>query len=164
MATQRLSMRQTREILRQRLFLQRSYREISRSLGLSLGAAATAVRRAQAEGLDWPAVEALNDAELEARIYRRAALPQGERPVPDCVYLHTELHKPGVTLELLHQEYLEQHPETGYRYTQFCEFYRQWREPPSPDDAADPPRRRESLRRLFGQEALLHRSGHRGTH
>ena len=128
MATQRLSMRQTREILRQRLFLQRSYREISRSLGVSLGAAANAVRRAQAEGLEWPAAEALNDAELEARIYRRAALPQGERPVPDCVYLHTELHKPGVTLELLHREYLEQHPDTGYRYTQFCEFYRQWRD------------------------------------
>jgi hypothetical protein len=26
---------------------------------------------------------------------------------------------------LLHVEYLEQHPD-GYRYTQFCEFYRRW--------------------------------------
>src|SRR5207245_1364212 len=32
---------------------------------------------------------------------------------------------PGVTLELLHLEYLEQHPD-GYRYTQFCEVYRRW--------------------------------------
>jgi transposase len=31
----------------------------------------------------------------------------------------------GVTLELLHLEYLEQHPD-GYRYTQFCEVYRRW--------------------------------------
>jgi transposase len=30
-----------------------------------------------------------------------------------------------VTLELLHLEYLEQHPD-GYRYTQFCECYRRW--------------------------------------
>jgi hypothetical protein len=40
-------------------------------------------------------------------------------------YLHAERRKPGVTLELLHLEYLEQHPE-GYRYTQFCELYRRW--------------------------------------
>jgi transposase len=30
-----------------------------------------------------------------------------------------------VTLELLHMEYLEKHPD-GYRYTQFCEVYRAW--------------------------------------
>jgi transposase len=30
-----------------------------------------------------------------------------------------------VTLELLHLEYLEHHPN-GYRYTEFCEFYRRW--------------------------------------
>ena len=103
------------------------------------------------------------------RRWRRGSIggprcPQGERPVPDCVYLHTELRKPGVTLELLHQEYLEQHPTTGYRYTQFCDFYRRWLRPPAPDDAADPPRWRETLRGLFGQEALLHRSDHRRTH
>jgi len=40
-------------------------------------------------------------------------------------YLHTERKKPGVTLELLHLEYLEQHPD-GYRYSQFCEYYREW--------------------------------------
>ena len=30
-----------------------------------------------------------------------------------------------MTLELLHLEYLEQHPD-GYRYTQFCAYYRDW--------------------------------------
>jgi transposase len=45
--------------------------------------------------------------------------------VPDCQWIHTERRRPGVTLALLHLEYLEQHPG-GYRYTQFCEFYRRW--------------------------------------
>jgi transposase len=45
--------------------------------------------------------------------------------MPDCEYLHAERKKPGVTLELLHHEYLEKHPD-GYRYTQFCERYREW--------------------------------------
>ena len=30
-----------------------------------------------------------------------------------------------MTLELLHHEYLEQHPG-GLRYTSFCERYREW--------------------------------------
>ena len=65
-----------------------------------------------------------NDA-LKTRLYG-AARPAGRGcPVPDCAYLHTERKKPGVTLELLHLEYLEQHP-TGYRYTRFCDLYRQW--------------------------------------
>ncbi len=45
--------------------------------------------------------------------------------MPDWAYFHAERKKPGVTLELLHLEYLEQHP-AGYRYTRFCDLYRQW--------------------------------------
>jgi transposase len=85
------------------------------------------VGRARTAGLEWPQVEALSDEALEARLYRRPAGPAAAapRPLPDCAYLHAERRKPGVTLELLHLEYLEQHP-TGYRYTQFCEIYRRW--------------------------------------
>ena len=126
MATKRLSMRQTREILRQKFLLGRSHRDIAGSLGISVGAVWMAVSRARVAGLDWPQVEPLADDVLDARLYRRAPLPSGERPVPDCVYLHTELRYPGVTLQLLHDEYLQQHPTTGYRYTQFCEIYNRW--------------------------------------
>jgi len=126
MATKRLTMRQTREILRQKFVLNRTYRAIACSLGVSVGTAANAVLRARALSVDWATAQALTDEGLEARLYRRASVPHGARPVPDCIYLHTELHKPGVTLELLHLEYLEQHSTTGYRYTQFCEFYRRW--------------------------------------
>lgn len=128
MATKRLSMRQTREILRQRFLLGRPPRDIAGSLGISVGAVGMAVSRARAAGLDWLQVEALADDILDTRLYRREALPTGERPVPDGAYLHTELHKPGVTLQLLHEEYLQQHPATGYRYTHIWE--RCVRQPP----------------------------------
>jgi transposase len=39
--------------------------------------------------------------------------------------MHAERRRPGVTLELLHLEYLERHPD-GYRYTRFCDLYRDW--------------------------------------
>lgn len=125
MATKRLSMRQTREILRQKFLLGRSHRDIAGSLRISVGAVGMAVSRARGAGLDWPQVETLADDILDARLYRRAPLPASQRPMPDGAYLHTELRKPGVTLQLLHEEYLQQHP-TGYRYTQFCGIYTRW--------------------------------------
>jgi transposase len=125
MATERLSMRQTREILRQKWSLGRTHREVAQSLGISSGAVGTTVLRGRAAGLDWAQVDALSDEALQARVYGPPTPPTHHRAVPDCAYLHAERRKPGVTLELLHLEYLEQQPD-GYRYTQFCEVYRRW--------------------------------------
>src|SRR5437867_12476724 len=125
MATERLSMRQTREILRQKWSLGRTHRAVAQSLRISSGAVGTTVLRARAAGLDWAQVDTLSDEALQARVYGPPTPPTHHRPVPDGAYLHAERRKPGVTLELLHLEYLEQHPD-GYRYTQFCEVYRRW--------------------------------------
>jgi len=116
-------MRSTREILRQKWVLGRSHREVAASLGVSVGVIAMTLQRARQAGLDWAGVEALDEPTLEARLY--GARVTARRPVPDPAYLHTERKKPGVTLELLHQEYLAQHPD-GYQYTQFCDYYRRW--------------------------------------
>jgi hypothetical protein len=52
MATERLSMHKTREILRQKWALGRSHREVARSLGVSFGAVATVMSRAKLAGLE----------------------------------------------------------------------------------------------------------------
>jgi len=145
MATERLSMRTTREILRQRWALGRPVRAVAASTGRSVGAIHATERRAREASLDWAAIDGMPDAALDAALYQRpaAAGPRTKRDEPDCAYLHTERRKPGVTLQLLHFEYLEQHPD-GYRYTQFCEIYRTWLR-----------RRRLSMRQL-------HRAGEKG--
>jgi len=125
MATGRLSMRKVREILRQKWVLGRTHREVARSLGVSAGAVGSVVSRAAEAGLNWVAVEGLGEAELEQRLYGASPASIPERPMPDCSYIHAERRRPGVTLELLHLEYLEKHPG-GLRYTQFCETYRRW--------------------------------------
>jgi len=124
MATERLPMRKIREILRYKWNLGRSHREVAASLGVSVGAVSGIERRARDAGLDWPTAEALDDEALEVRLYGDSAA-QRRRPLPDPIWMHTERKKPGVTLELLHHEYRERHPD-GYGYTQFCEHYRQW--------------------------------------
>ena len=124
MAAERLSMRQIRDILRQKWDLRLSHRTVGRSLGVGLGTISSVVSRAQAAGLDWAQVQGLSDEALESRLYGRPEVAgQRQRPVPDCAWIHAERRRPGVTLELLHLEYLERSPD-GYRYTQFCDRYR----------------------------------------
>jgi transposase len=117
-------MRKTREILRQKWLLKRSHREIAASVGTSVGVISATASRAEAAGLGWEEVERIDDDELEARLYGKG-LASCARAEPDCTWIHRERHRPGVTLELLHHEYVEQYPE-GLRYTAFCERYRQW--------------------------------------
>ena len=119
-------MRQIREILRQKWTLGLSHRAIARSLGIGLGTISSVLTRAQGAGLDWPQAQPLSEAVLEGRLYGRPDVAgQRQRPAPDCAWIHAERRRPGVTLELLHLEYLERHPD-GYRYTRFCDLYRAW--------------------------------------
>ena len=126
MATERLSMRKTREILRQRLALGRAHRAIGASVGLGVSTVGSTVRRAAAAKLTWPEIEALSDSELEARLYPAAhAAAAPVRGLPDWAAIHAERRRPGVTMELLHLEYLQREPG-GYRYSWFCHEYALW--------------------------------------
>ncbi len=91
MATERLSMRRVKEILRLRE-QGRTVREVARSLGVSVGSVSKTTSRAKAVGLSWAVAQALKESEIEQRLRgRRAALsssdenprtPHGSRPRP----------------------------------------------------------------------------------
>jgi transposase len=113
-------MRRLRDILRLRYEAALPHRAIAQACAVGLGTVTTYLQRATAAGVTWPLPDDLDDAALEARLFRRAAAPAArDRPVPAWAALHQELKKPGVTLMLLWQEYRAQHP-TGYAYSQFC--------------------------------------------
>ena len=100
MATERLPMRHIREILRLKWGLKRSHRETARSLGISPGAVASVLTRAMTLGLTWDALAALTDDALEQRLYGPKLSGGVARPLPDPTWLHTELRRAGVTLEV----------------------------------------------------------------
>ncbi len=118
-------MHQVREILRLRWVLGLGVRQAAASAGIGRSVVSKTALRAETAGLDWGAVEALSDQELERRLYGVPSALAAGRAEPDPIYLHTELHRPGVTLLLLHLEYLREHAD-GYRYTAFCDRYRAW--------------------------------------
>ena len=118
-------MHKIREILRLRWVLGLGVRQAAASAGVGHTVVSKTASRAESAGLDWATVEKLTDTELQRRLYGAPCAPTTGRAEPDPVYIHTELRRPGVTLELLHIEYLDAHPE-GYRYTAFCDRYRAW--------------------------------------
>jgi transposase len=91
-----------------------------------VGAAQKVAARAKKVGLTWSDVESFDEVALEERLYGTRPQPGEDRVRPDPAAMHRELRRPGVTLELLHLEYLEANP-TGLRYTAFCDVYRAWR-------------------------------------
>ena len=126
MPTERLPMRNIREVLRLKLEQNRSHREIGRSLSISCGVVSSVMSRATVKGLDWSHARELNDEQLELLLYGPKCPAGVHRPEPDFATIHTELRRAGVTLELLHIEYKEQYPN-GLRYSAFCEHYGRWK-------------------------------------
>jgi hypothetical protein len=61
------------------------------------------------------AVEPLTEDDLDRRLHGLRLPAHASRAEPDPVWIHTELRRPGVMLELLHLEYLADHAD-GYRY------------------------------------------------
>ncbi len=125
MAAERLSMRTTHEILRLRWACGLTNRQIARSCGVARSTVAECLRRATAAGLTWPLPPDLDEAALAARLYPPPPAVVLDRPQPVWADLHAELRRPGVTLQLLWDEYKAAHP-TGYQYSQFCVHYRRW--------------------------------------
>lgn len=123
MGASRLPMRQLHEILRLK-HEGLPHRAIARACGVGVGTVSSYVRRAERAGVVWPLPGELDETTLEARLFPRAE-PGRERQAPDLAWIHQELRKAGVTLQLLWEEYRGGSPE-GYGYSQFCEIYRRW--------------------------------------
>jgi transposase len=122
----RLPMSQVKEILRVLWGQKRSVRATARAVGVSVGVVSKIHHRALALELSLEELERLPEVELRDRIYGRGAPTGASRHEPDPVAMHQALMSPGVTLELLHQEYLMEFP-TGLKCTAFCDRYRKWK-------------------------------------
>ncbi|MBS3025623.1 IS21 family transposase [Acidiphilium multivorum] len=125
-ARRELTMRQIRQMLR----LAGdgiSAREIGRMLGVARSTIQDNLKRAQEAGLAWPVPAELTDAAIEERLFARSGYKQGvrRRAEPAWDELVCELKRPGVNLQVLWEEYRDQHPD-GYGYSRFCELFREF--------------------------------------
>lgn len=128
MPTKRKAMRQIKEVLRLKFEAKLSHERIAAATGLSKGAVTGYLKRALEAGIGWPLAPQIDDAALEARLFRTAGGPAAGHTVPDFAHIHQELKRKGVTLQLLWEEYSTAHPGCAYRYSQFCFHYGQFRD------------------------------------
>ena len=116
-------MRHIKQVLRLHLEAGLSYAEVGRVVGIGKGTVGKFVLLARATGVDWAAAQALSDEELESRLYR-PPVPRSSRQLePDYAWIHQELKRSSVTLQLLWEEYQRGHAAEGlaaYKYTSFC--------------------------------------------
>ena len=104
MPTPRVAMRKIKECLRLKLDCDLSHERIALSLGLSKGVVSKYVARAEAAGLDWPALSALDETQVAARLCAPAPVVRGDRAPIDLAWVHRELRRKGVTRQLLWQD------------------------------------------------------------
>jgi transposase len=119
-------MRKIKEVLRLHFESRLSERQISKVCVLGKGTVRRFLKRAEGAGLSWPLPPGLDDAALEKQLFPPPPPPSaGQRPQPDYAAVHKELKGPNVTLQLLWEEYKQEHPD-GYSYSRFSELYGKW--------------------------------------
>ena len=119
-------MRKIKEVLRLHFEARLSERQIAKICALGKGTVRRFLQRAGAAEVNWPLPPELDEAALEKKLFPPPPPPSaGPRPQPDYASIHKELRKPNVTLQLLWEEYRQEHP-TGYGHSRFSELYSTW--------------------------------------
>ena len=96
-------------------------RQIRDSLRLSLGAVQKVTTRARELGLDWEAIQKLDDRQVAIAIYPESdTRTSGSLQLPDWREVHKELRCKNITKHLLWEEYSQQYPNRSYSYPQYC--------------------------------------------
>lgn len=117
MAKERLSMRKIREILRLKYDCGLTDRQIAKSCSVARSTVANYLSRTKAAGLLWPVPENFSDTDIYNLMYKnRDNRPVNNRNMPTMEYIHNELKKKGVTLQLLWYEYKQNNPD-GYQFS-----------------------------------------------
>ena len=119
-------MRKIKDVLRLKFDAKLSHQQIADALGLSKGVVTKYAGLAVAAGLDWLAMQSMDEAALERRLL--AGAQKGRDYVqPDYGRVHQELRRKGMTLMLLWEEHRADHAHCQtHAYSQYCSNYRRF--------------------------------------
>jgi transposase len=124
-------MRKIREVLRLRCELGCTHRQIAAACSVSPATVSDYLARALRAGLGWQQAQSLSEAEVEAKLFVHIGRSEPDvRSAVDFPWVHRELRRHGVTLQLLWSDYrvaAQQAARRPYQYSQFCDLYAAWR-------------------------------------
>jgi transposase len=120
-------MRKLKEVLRLHS-LGLKQQQIARSCQIAQSTVHHYLKAAAAAGMTWPLPADWDDQRLEQTLCGTPQLHsrrhKSERPDFDAIRQQLQSHR-HLTLQLVWEEYRRDHPD-GYRYSRFCELYRDW--------------------------------------
>lgn len=126
MPTAPISMRKLNEILRLKYDAKLTHRQIAASLSISPSSVSTYANRAAQLGITrWPLSAQWNEVALKQAFFNTSVKTK-DYALPSWLNVKKELACKTMTLQLLWQEYAEQHPQGHYSYNHFCRQYRIW--------------------------------------
>lgn len=128
MPAKRNPMRKIKDVIRLKYSAGLSHRQIAAALNISIGVVSKYLTAAEVSGLTWPLPEDITERELERIIFSPQPVKQSGLVLPEFDYIHQELKKKSVTLQLLWEEYAETHPVNAYSYSQFCRLYGEYKQ------------------------------------
>ena len=113
-----------KELLRLKYEAKLSNRKIARALNISHSVVNDYTREFKKSAKAYEDIVGLSDSAIKALL--KANHPKKSKyPIPDFAQVHIQLRNKIVTLDLLHEEYIEGCPnKKGYGYTWFCTRYR----------------------------------------
>ncbi len=124
-------MRKIREVLRLHSELGCTHRQIAAACSVSPATVSDYLSRALRAGLGWQQAQSLSEAEVEAKLFVHIGRSEPDvRSAVDFPWVHRELRRTGVTLQLLWSDYRLAAQQAGrrpYQYSQFCDLYASWR-------------------------------------
>ena len=117
-------MRKLKEAARLLLEFKLGVRPIARACNVSTSTAHAYVDRLKELDVPYAEIAAMGDDELEELLFPKEEKAPA-KPLPDFDYLSKEMTKPGVTLQILYEEYRRDKPG-GYERSRFYDLYRDW--------------------------------------
>lgn len=106
----------------------RSRRMVATHCGIARSTVGEYVDFAFEAGLTAEKLEGLDDESVWALFRKRHAATRDEtKRAPDVAQIHEDLRLKSTTLQALWEAYYGADPETGYKLTQYCELYRDYR-------------------------------------
>lgn len=127
MANGRTSMSKIREILRL-LELDLSFRKVAKALNISRNVVSDISKKSLYLGIKYSMIKDLQDDTLTEMLGFNNHIEAGnlDQLREFFPYVYKELKRPGVTRQILWEEYLKIDPD-GYRYSQFCHYFNLWK-------------------------------------
>ena len=117
-------MKKLKEIARLCLEHNLGVRPIARACNISTSTASVYVEKLKQLGAVYGEIMKMDEDALAGLLFPREERAPG-KTLPDFGYLHRELKRKGVTLQLLYEEYRRDNPD-GYERTQFYYLYQEW--------------------------------------